>query len=389
MSCNSLRFEFTTAPRIIFGCGAIREIGPLSAEFGKRAMLVTGRDGNRAGALVELLSNAGVTVMQFPVPGEPALDLIREGTSTALREKCDFVIGFGGGSALDAAKAIAAMVANGGDLLDYLDVIGRGKPLSRPSIPCIAIPTTSGTGSEVTRNSVLTSPEHRLKASLRGPYMLPKLALVDPELTRTLPPAITAATGMDALTQLIEPYVCLRANPMTDGICKEGLMRAARSLRSAFDDGNNLAAREEMSVSSLFGGLALANAGLGAVHGFASSIGGMINAPHGDICAALLPHVMAENIRALRTRAPQSPAIQRYDEVAQILTGKSNARADNGVEWVRQLVEHMKIRPLRDYGMKSEYFPVLAEKSTKANSMKANPIVLTHEELISILEQSI
>ncbi len=182
--------------------------------------------------------------------------------------------------------------------------------------------------------------------------MLARMAIVDPELTYDLPPALTASTGLDALTQLIEPFVCSRANPMTDGLCVEGIRRAGRSLRAAFTDGKNKSAREDMAVASLFGGLALANAGLGAVHGFAGPIGGMFPAPHGAICAALLPRVMAANLAALRQRAPDSDALRRYDEVARWLNGNIGASADDGVDWVRQLVADLQIKPLRVYGLR-------------------------------------
>jgi alcohol dehydrogenase class IV len=223
--------------------------------------------------------------------------------------------------------------------------------LVEPSAPFIAIPTTAGTGSEVTRNAVLASPEHRQKVSLRAPSMLPGVAIVDPELTWGVPPDMTASTGLDALTQVIEPYVCGRANPMTDALCVEGMRRAARSLRTAFEDGRQAAAREDMAVASLFGGMALANAGLGAVHGFAGAIGGMFHAPHGAICAALLPHVMEANLRALRQREPRHDALGRYEEVARLVTGKPAARAEDGVEWVRQLVGDLRIPPLGSFGL--------------------------------------
>ena len=299
------------------------------------------------------------------------------------------MIGFGGGSALDAAKAIAAMLANSGELLDYVEIIGRGRAPTKPSVPFIAIPTTAGTGTEVTRNAVLASPEHKVKVSLRSPLMLAKVALVDPELTHDLPPALTASTGLDALTQLIEPFVCSRANPMTDGLCVEGLRRAARSLRVAFNDGQNKAAREDMATASLFGGLALANAGLGAVHGFAGPIGGSFPAPHGAICAALLPHVMNTNIRALRQRAPDGEALRRYDEVARLLAGGVPATADDGVERVRQLVGDLKIPRLGTYGIKPEHIAGLVRKSAQASSMKANPIALATDELAEILRQAL
>jgi alcohol dehydrogenase class IV len=434
-----MRFEFATATRIVFGPGALREIGTVAAEFGKRALVVAGHDVSRAEKLLALLREAGVNAATFSVVGEPEISTVESGVALAKKENCDFIIGFGGGSSLDAAKAIAAMLANDGDLLDYLEIIGRGKPLTKASAPCIAIPTTAGTGSEVTRNAVLLSPEHGLKVSLRSPFMLAKIALVDPELTCDLLPAITARTGLDALTQLIEPLVSSRANPMTDGLCAEGLIRAARSLRIAFHDGQNKSAREDMALASLFGGLALANAGLGAVHGFAGPIGGMFpNAPHGAICAALLPHVMVANIDALRRHrqeagispkvsriesldavtlnggkprptilplpaegsgkgelfkgerlAIRGDALKRYDQIARICTGNTHATADAGVEWVRQLVNELQIPHLGTYGVKSEHVDELVRKAAQASSMKANPITLTPQELAETLRQAL
>ncbi len=384
-----MRFEFATATRIIFGAGALREIGALARGLGSRTLVVTGHDSSRAEQLLALLREAGVSAVIFSVTGEPEISTIERGTALAKQENCELVIGFGGGSALDAAKAIAAMLANSGELLDYVEIIGRGKPLTKPSVPFIAIPTTAGTGAEVTRNAVLASPEHKVKVSLRSPLMLAKVALVDPELTYDLPPAITARTGLDALTQLIEPYVCLRANPMTDGLCVEGIRRAARSLRVAFGDGQNKQARADMAVASLFGGLALANAGLGAVHGFAGPIGGSFPAPHGGICAALLPHVMSTNLRALRQRAPDSGSLQRYHEVARLLTNNPSATADDGVNWIRRLVSDLKIPRLGVYGIKSEHVAELVKKATQASSMKANPIGLTPDELAGTLRQAL
>jgi alcohol dehydrogenase class IV len=388
-----MKFEFVTATRIIFGPGALRDIGALATEFGKRALVVTGRNPARAERLLVLLREAGISATTFSVAGEPEISTVETGVALAKKTHCDCVVGFGGGSVLDTAKAVAAVLANDGDLLDYLEIIGRGKPLTKPSVPWIAIPTTAGTGSEVTRNAVLSSPEHKIKVSLRSPLMLAKIALVDPELTYDLPPAITARTGLDALTQLIEPFVSSRTNPMTDGLCVEGMSRAARSLRIAFHDGqNNKSAREDMAVASLFGGLALANAGLGAVHGFAGPIGGTFsNAPHGAICAALLPHVMTANIRALRRRGQgeQGGGLKRYDRIAQICTGDDHATADAGVEWVRQLVDDLQIPRLGTYGIKSEHVDELVRKAAQASSMKANPIVLTAEELAEILQQAL
>lgn len=380
-----MRFEFATAARIVFGSGMLREVGQESRRMGWRALLAAGCPESLSARLEEELRAAGVYVTRFTVPGEPTLDLVRRGVAQAREEGCDLVVALGGGSALDAGKAIAALLANGGDPLDYLEVIGRGQPLRLPSVPFIAVASTAGTGAEVTRNAVLASPEHRFKASLRSPLMLPRLAAVDPELTLDLPASLTASTGLDALTQLIEPYVCTRANPMTDMFCLEGMRRVARSLERACQEPRNLEARSDMSLASLLGGLALANAGLGAVHGFAAPIGGMFEAPHGAVCAALLPFVIEANIRALQARRPDSEALERYRTAACILTGRSQARAEDAVEWTREIYRRLKIPPLSAYGIREEHANALVAGAARASSMQANPVALTEEELHSIL----
>ena len=381
-------FEFASAGRIVFGEGAVREVAPAAAAMGRRALVVTGANGDRAAGLRASLESAGVNCVPFSVSGEPSVDLMREGSRFARGEHCDVVVAMGGGSSLDAGKALAALIANTGDVLWYLEVVGRGQPLERPPVPMIAIPTTAGTGSEVTRNAVLASPEHRVKASLRSASMLPRVAVVDPELTWELPPAITASTGLDALTQLIEPYVSPRANAMTDLYCVEGMRCAAAALPRAFASGGDRAARHGMAWASLLGGLSLANAGLGAVHGFAAPVGGMFPAPHGAVCAAVLPHAMEINLGALRERAPDSPAIARYGEVARLLTGKPQASAEDGVRWIADLCRRLEIPPLRTYGIAEGDFAGLVEKAAKASSMKANPIVLTPAELLEILKRA-
>ena len=375
-----MHLEFATAARIVFGPGTVREVPRAAAEMGRRPLVVTRRAAD--------LSGTGLAGEHFPVHGEPTVDLVRQGTDLARAAGCDMVIALGGGSAIDAGKAIAALLANGGDPLDYLEVVGQGKPLALPSAPFIAIPTTAGTGSEVTRNAVLASPEHRVKASLRSPHMLPALAVIDPELTLDLPPAITASTGLDALTQLIEPYVSIRANPLTDLYCLEGLRLAASALRRAWRDGRDLAARTEMSLTSLLGGLALANAGLGAVHGFAAPLGGMFDAPHGALCAALLPHTMRVNIAALRSAGAQA-ALDRYGEVARVLSGHESARPEDGANWVEQLCRDLEIPPLRAYGVRLADAPALAEKAAAANSMKANPIGLRRDQLEELIARAL
>jgi alcohol dehydrogenase class IV len=380
-----MNFEFATATRIIFGAGVIAQVGQGVKHIGRRALVVTGRNPQRAEKLLAVLSASGVEAATFAVTGEPEISMVENGAAFAKQENCGLVIAIGGGSVIDAGKAIAAMMTNEGGLLDYLEIIGQGKPLANPTPPFFAIPTTAGAGTEVTRNAVLTSPEHKLKVSLRSHFLKASAAVVDPELTNELPPALTASTGLDALTQVIEPYVCLRANPMTDGFCQDGIHRAARSLREAVFNGQNKLAREDMALTGLYGGLALANAGLGAVHGFAAPIGGMFPAPHGAVCAALLPHVMAANIRALREREPHSDALVRYQHVARMLTGNPHATADAGVEWVQKLVADLPVAKLGAYGIRGEHVADIAAKAAKVNSMKGNPIVLTPEELADTL----
>ena len=384
-----MRFEFATAARILFGEGVAREVAPAAAAMGRRALLVTGATPERAAALRALVEAAGVGCVPLAVAGEPTVELVRTGTEGARAEGCDLVVAMGGGSAIDAGKALAAMLANPGDPLDYLEVIGAGRPLTHPSLPFIAIPTSAGTGSEVTRNAVLASQEHRVKASLRGAGMLPRLAIVDPELTLDLPRSVTASTGLDALTQCIEPYVSMRANPMTDVVCVEGIRRGAAALPRVWDNGADREARREMAWVSLLGGMALANAALGAVHGFAAPIGGMFAAPHGAVCAALLPHVMAVNVQALRARAPAGEALRRYEEVARLLTGQPHAAAEDGVGWVAALCRKLEVPPLRAYGIAEAGIPDLVAKAALASSMKGNPIALTPEELREIVSATL
>jgi len=384
-----MRFEFATAGRIVFGAGTVREVAPAAKQMGGRALLVTGRSEERAAPLITDLKAAGIACSLIAADGEPTLGLVRHGVQLARQAGSDLVISFGGGSAIDAGKAVAALLANSGDPLDYLEVIGQGQSLRYPSAPFIAVPTTSGTGSEVTRNAVLVSPEHRVKASLRSPFLLSRLAVVDPELTLDLPPALTASTGLDALTQLIEPYVSIRANPLTDMFSVEGMRRAGGALLRAYLDGRDREARRDMALASLLGGLALANAGLGVVHGFAAPVGGMFAAPHGALCAALLPHAMEVNVRALRARAPNSESLRRYETVARILTGQPNAAAEDGLQWVSQICRQLRIPPLGSYGIRAQDVPALVESASKASSMKGNPIVLTPDELREVLTRAL
>lgn len=384
-----MRFEFATAGRIVFGEGAAKEVGALAAELGTHALLITGRTVERAGPVGQTLREAGLTVEVFPVPGEPTFAIVRQAVAAARQASVDMLVAVGGGSPLDAAKAVAALLTNGGDPLDYAEVIGPGKSFTKPAVPFIAIPTTAGTGTEVTRNAVLASPEQRVKVSLRSPYLLPTAAVVDPELTYSLPPAQTAYTGLDALTQLIEPYVSARANPISDAISAEGIRRVARSLRRAVQTGGDVQARQDMALASLFGGIALANAGLGAVHGFANPFGGMFpRAPHGAVCASLLTATTEVNILAARQRSDGGRLLARYADVARLLTGEQDAGPEQATAWLRALCHGLSIPPLGAYGLRQADIPDLIERASKASSMRANPVALTPDEMRQIVVQA-
>lgn len=378
-----MRFEFATAGRILFGPGVAREIPALAAGFGRRVLVVTGRDAQRAAPLIDALRDQGLAAATFTVPGEPTVALALAGVEQARAAGSDVVIGFGGGSALDAGKAIAALLTNPGDPLDYLEVVGRGQPLEQAPAPYIAAPTTAGTGSEVTRNAVLGVPEQRAKVSLRSPRNLPRVAVVDPELTYSTPRFVTATAGLDALTQLIEPFVSNAANPLVDALCRDGIPRVARSLRRAFENGADAEARAAMALASLYGGLALANARLGAVHGLAMPVGGMFPAPHGAACARLLPLVMDANLRA------PGPHRERYAEVARLLTGRPAATAEAGAAWVAELCAALDVPPLARYGVTAADLPEIARRGQKASSMQGNPVKLSDEALVEILEQAL
>ncbi len=384
-----MKFEFATAAQIVFGAGRLQEIGGIVADFGTRAFVITGSTPERAAQVLKILQEKRIEYVTFAITGEPTIEVVQQGVQQAREHLCDVVIGFGGGSVMDTGKAVAGLLTNGGEPLDYLEVIGKGHKITTAAAPYIAIPTTAGPGTEVTRNAVIKSAQHQVKVSMRSPFLLPRVALIDPELTYTLPPGVTASTGLDAFTQVVEPYVSNKANPLTDALCREGMQRAARSLRRAYEYGEDPAAREDMSVVSLFGGLALANAQLGAVHGFAGPLGGMFSAPHGAICARVLPYVIEVNVRALQARQPGSMALQRYDEIARMLTGNSGSTAGDAVTWVRELCDALQVPALAQYGMTAADIPVVVEKSAKASSMKGNPLVLTTEELTEILERAL
>lgn len=385
----AVRLDVVTAADIRFGAGRVGEVPRALADLGvTRVFLVTGRGRSRSDGLAATLAEAGMPVAAFPVEGEPSVEVVREALAALVESGSDGVLGFGGGSALDVAKALAALAGSRSDPMEHLEVIGAGRPLTRPALPCVAVPTTAGTGSEVTRNAVLSG--DGVKASLRSPHLLPRVAVVDPDLLAGLTRPVIASSGMDALSQLIEPFLSLRANPFTDALARDGMRRSSRSLLRAYQGGTaDPDVREDLALASLFGGLCLANSGLGAVHGFAAAIGARLGAPHGAVCAALLTATMDVNLGALRSRAAEHPALPRIAEVAALLTGRPSASAEDAIVWLEALAKSLSVKGLGELGLDDAVAPDVVEAAKRASSMHANPIELTDDELHEILSRSL
>ena len=378
-------FEFATAGRIIAGPGRARELPGVLASLGSRVLVFTGADPARHDAL---LTGLGLATAVFPVAAEPTVDLARVAVAAAREHGADVIAAIGGGSVLDTGKAAATLLGNGGDPLDYLEVVGSGRPITRPALACVAVPTTAGTGAEVTANAVLAVPSHQVKASLRSPFTIPRVALVDPLLTVSCPPSVTAASGLDALTQCLEPFVSVQATPLTDGLAREGLRRAGTGLRPAYADGADIAARADMAMCSLLGGMALANAKLGAVHGLAGVIGGTADVPHGIACAALLAPVIEANVRVAWSSPSWAHVLERYAEAARLLTGRSAAVIDDGLAWIRETLTLLHVPGLATFGLGPDQADDIAAKALVSSSMKGNPVALTQADLKAILLQA-
>lgn len=380
-------FGLAMPNQIIFGPGASAGLGRLAATYGVRALVVTGENQGRHQSVIDQLGPVGVATTLFAIGHEPTVDELRAGASVARDADCDLVVSIGGGSALDTGKAIGALLRNDGDVVDYLEVIGGGKQLVAAPVPHIAVPTTAGTGSEATKNAVVLSEEHGVKVSMRSPMMVPTVALVDPELTYSTPSSVTVSSGLDALTHLLEAYVSAKANPLVDPLCEDGLSRAARSLRRAAASGEDEAARLDMSLASLYGGIALANAGLGAVHGFAGVLGGRFHIPHGLACGCLLAPVFGENVAVAESIGGQ--VLERFRHVAHLLTGDPEATTGDAVAWLSALSDALEVPGLRAYGLVADLFPGVCADAARSSSMKGNPVPLEPAVLESILEQSV
>jgi alcohol dehydrogenase class IV len=384
-----IRFNLTVPSDIRFGAGRISEVPEALAGLGAtRVMVVTGRTTSRADAIRSALSEAEISTVVFGVANEPTIERVRAAVALLAETSCDAVLGFGGGSALDVAKAVAVLATSGTDPMEHLEVIGGGRPIERPGLPCVAVPTTAGTGSEVTRNSVLSG--RGVKASLRSPLVLPEVAVVDPDLLVGLPKPTIAASGMDALSQLIEPLMTRRANPFTDALARDGIRRSARSLRRAYEEGmEDPGVREDLALASLFSGMCLANSGLGAVHGLAAAAGARLSAPHGAVCAAVLAATMKVNLRALSARTPDNPALGRVGDVATLLTGRSDASPEDAIAWLQELTAALSIPGLASYGLNQAEIEPVVTAAQRASSMHGNPIELRDEEVSEIVTRSL
>jgi alcohol dehydrogenase class IV len=384
-----VRFDLALPADIRFGAGRVSEVPQALVGLGAtRVLAVTGRAVARADQVRSALTAAGVSSVVFGVETEPSIDAVRAAVALLVESGCDAVLGYGGGSALDVAKAVAVLATEGSDPLDHLEVVGAGRPIVGPGLPCIAVPTTAGTGSEVTRNAVLSA--GGVKASLRSPSLLPKVAVVDPDLLAGLPKGTIASSGMDALSQLIEPLLSQRANPFSDALARDGIRRSARSLLRAWEEGMvDAGVREDLALASLFGGMCLANSGLGAVHGLAAAAGARLSAPHGAVCAAVLAATVAVNLRALRDRAPGHPALPRLFEIATLLTGEPDASPEDAIAWLQRLTTALAIPGLATYGLDNPEIGALVTAAQRASSMRANPIELSDAEVTEIVTTSL
>lgn len=382
-------FEFASVGKLVFGPGSSRHLGGLCKTWMTHALVVTGKHSERHGALLASLVEAQLKTSLLTVSGEPTIDQADEWTAFARRSGCDGVVSIGGGSVIDAGKAIAVLATHPGSAMRYVEVIGEGLPLGPSSLPHVAVPTTAGTGAEVTKNAVLGSKEKAVKVSLRGNSLLPVVAVVDSQLTHSLPATVTAATGLDALTQVIEPFLSPFANRFTDSLCRAAIARAPAALRRAVKDGSDAEARDDMAFVSVCGGLALANAKLGSVHGLAGPLGGMFPAHHGALCGRLLPIALRVNFQALRRRAPGHACLDRYSELAQLLTQNKNSNPEAAIHALATLVSDVGSVPLSQYGVTNTHFDELVTKALASSSMKGNPIELTRDEVAAILSEAL
>lgn len=388
-----MKFSFRSAPEIIFGSGSLQQTPALVARLGKRCLLVTGKHSlvlsGQLPTLLEALQHQGVATVHCCVDGEPDLAIADACTQMARDNHCDAVLAVGGGSVLDVAKVVAALVTNGGEALDYIEAVGKGKTITKPTLPFIAVPSTAGSGSEVTKNAVLRIPELRVKRSIRSDFMVPSIAVIDPALIASAPRHVAASSGLDALTHLIEAYLSKGACLMSDALVVPGISMAYQALMALAQHRSNARAHDEMALAALWGGMALANAGLGAVHGLVAPLGGLCSVPHGAGCGCLLAATFSTNVRALRSRTPDHPALARAQHIAQIIVpdDEKDRSPERAAVALEQLRRDLDVPALSAYGVTETYFAEIIAGS-RAGSMRHNPIELTDAELEGILRQS-
>lgn len=387
-------FEIARLPRILFGAGRVAELPALAAGFGRRALLITGSRAWSGSSwwqpLMDGLAGLGVETRHLRVEDEPSPQMVDEAVAAHRDWQPAVVVAVGGGSVLDAAKAVAGLLPHKTQVLDHLEGVGRGVPYNGPATPFIAVPTTAGTGSEATKNAVLSvRGPGGYKKSFRHDALVAQVALVDPELLASCPRGLMAAQGMDAFTQLLESYVSTRSNPMTDALAWSGMEAFRDGFFPALD--GHPEGRARIAYGSLVSGICLAQTGLGSVHGLASPLGAFFPIPHGVVCGTLLAEATEINIRALREREPHNPALGKYARVGRLLLqegvdGGEHHALDGLVALLRQWVERLEIPRIGGYGMAEADIPQVVAASG-GNSMKTNPLPLNDGELAELLRR--
>jgi alcohol dehydrogenase len=388
-------FSISRLPRIFFGSGRINEVPTLAASYGQTALLVTGKQSfyssPRWQSFTQSLNVKGMRWLHFTVSGEPSPVLVDEAVKQFRGEAVDVVIGIGGGSVLDAAKAIAGLLPNGNSVMDHLEGVGKNIPYHGPSIPFIAVPTTAGTGSEATKNSVLSVPgRDGFKKSFRDECLIPEYAVIDPDLLVSCPRELVAADGMDAFTQLLESYVSIKANPFIDALAWSGMSAVKEGFFAAWEGIEPSASHGSacMAYAALLSGITLAQVGLGSVHGLASPLGAYFPIPHGVVCGTLVSAATEVNIKAMQEREPDNPALAKYAQVGRLLTGRNEIDDTTAclsltarlAEWS----ERLQLARLNSFGISTADFSMIVANS-RGSSMQTNPIVLTDAEIIAIL----
>ena len=392
MSMNGgLEFSVLPTPRIHFGAGTLAKLPALAAAFGRRMLLVTGsrtlQRSPSASKILDELRRAGMDVACLEVEREPSPELIDEAVALGRATPCDVVVAIGGGSAVDAGKAISAMLLQREPVERFIEGQPGFMPHDGRKVPFIAVPTTSGTGTEATSNAVISRVgQGGYKRSLRHAAFVPNEAIIDPALMTTAPPELTAASGMDAFTQLLEAYLSPLASPYTDVVCLSGLEHFSRSFELACGSGaSDVAVRADMAYAALMSGIALSNAGLGIVHGFASSVGGLFDIPHGTLCATLLAEATRENIRQLRATEGGESALQKFATASRILTGTTTGNltddCDRLVEHLETLQTRLDFPRLGKYGVQEADF----NEIIPATRSKTNAVLLDADAMRRIL----